>query len=60
MNTSEKLIAGYAAYTSTEEYSLGAATDPLASIESVSWLVSAAASGAVVSASVSASVKYGC
>ncbi|MFJ4188905.1 hypothetical protein [Kitasatospora sp. NPDC089509] len=60
MITNEKLVAGYAAYTTTEEYALGAANSPMGSIESVSWLVSAAASGAVVSASVSATVKAGC
>ncbi|GAB7181527.1 hypothetical protein ATKI12_1358 [Kitasatospora sp. Ki12] len=60
MNANEKLIAGYVAYTTTEEYSLGLGGDTLASVESVSWIASLAASGAVVSASVSATVKAGC
>ncbi|MGW3120574.1 LxmA leader domain family RiPP [Streptomyces sp. NPDC001107] len=52
----EKLIAGYAAYTTSDEYGTAAAGEAPASIESVSWAVS----GAPVGASVSDSIKFGC
>ncbi|MFE1057058.1 LxmA leader domain family RiPP [Streptomyces rochei] len=52
----EKLIAGYAAYTTADEFGTAAAGQAPASVESVSWAVS----GAAVGASVSASIKYGC
>jgi hypothetical protein len=52
----EKLIAGYAAYTTADEFGAAAAGQAPASVESVSWAVS----GAAVGASVAASIKHGC
>lgn len=52
----EKLIAGYAAYTTADEYGTSAVGEAPASTESISWAVTAASVGA----SVAASIKAGC
>ncbi|MFJ4842520.1 LxmA leader domain family RiPP [Streptomyces sp. NPDC088746] len=52
----EQLIAGYAAYTTADEYGTAATGEAPASIESVSWAVS----GAAVGASISLTVQNGC
>ncbi|MFE9703336.1 hypothetical protein EV562_12018 [Streptomyces sp. BK208] len=52
----EKLIAGYAAYTDADEFGTTALGEALASVESVSWVLSAASAGA----SVAATFDVGC
>ncbi|MFJ8871362.1 LxmA leader domain family RiPP [Streptomyces sp. NPDC102473] len=52
----EKLIAGYAAYTDADEFGATTLGDTLASVESVSWVVTAASAGA----SVAATFDIGC
>ena len=52
----EKLIAGYAAYTDADEYGTTNLGEAPASVESVSWAVSAASVGL----SVAATVDHGC
>jgi hypothetical protein len=52
----EKLIAGYAAYTTADEYGTAATGEAPASVETITLTII----GASVGASVSASIKYGC
>ncbi|MBP0452188.1 MULTISPECIES: LxmA leader domain family RiPP [unclassified Kitasatospora] len=46
----EKLIAGYAAYTDANEYGTTALSDAPGSAESVSWVITAASLGFSVAA----------
>ncbi|MFG2986784.1 LxmA leader domain family RiPP [Streptomyces sp. NPDC048258] len=52
----EKLIAGYAAYTDADEFGSTTLGDAPATIETVSWVVTAASVGA----SVAATFDVGC